>query len=182
MELDPSPSKPPASLIGENHLAELLAAASRTPPGCFVEVGVYRGGSAWRLLQLAKEQGRELYLYDTFEGIPCQDPIDNHSIGDFADVNISDVTMRLEGAHVIKGVFPASAVPMPWPIAFAHLDCDQYRSVFESAEYLTSRMAVGGIIWFDDSPCLPGAHQAARELFGDRLQLSSDHGKHYVVI
>lgn len=180
MELDPAQSNAPASLIGENHLAELLAAAEGTPPGCFVEVGVYRGGSAWRLLQLAKRQNRELYLYDTFQGIPCQGPLDRHSMGDFADVDVTEVTLKLAGAHVVQGIFPFSAIPMP-PIALAHLDCDQELSVFESASYLAPHIVPGGVIWFDDSPCLPGARAAACKLFGDRLRMSSDHGKHYVV-
>ena len=181
MEPSPAQNKPPASLIGENHLIELLNAAEASPPGCFVEVGVYRGGSAWRLLQIAKAQGRELYCYDTFTGIPYKGPLDNHSVGDFADVDVSEVTLTLAGAHVIKGVFPWSAVKMP-PIAFVHLDCDQYTAVYDSAQYLQPFVVEGGVIWFDDSPCLPGARQAAQELFGDRLRISSDHGKHYVVI
>lgn len=176
-----SPSNYPPSLVGEQHLAEMILAAADTPQGgCFVEVGVFRGGSAWRLSGLAKQQGRgPCYLYDTFEGIPYKDLIDSHSVGDFSDTNYEHMVALFAADHVVKGIFPDSAIPMP-PIAFAHLDCDQYRSVREASEYLIPRMMEGGVIWFDDTVCLAGAHLAAREIFADRLRLSSEAGKHYV--
>lgn len=184
MEQAASPSSAPRSLIGENHLAELLAMAHGAPPGSFVEVGVYQGGSAWRLLQIARQQGRAMYCYDTFTGIPYKSEGDAHSVWDFADVQIERVIAALEGAIVVPGIFPKSAEGSPplVPVAFAHLDCDQYQSVRESAIYLTPLMASGGVIWFDDSPCIPAAHRAAREIFGEQLRLSSDFGKHYVVM
>jgi hypothetical protein len=63
-------------------------------------------------------------------------------------------------------------------LSFVHLDCDQYRSVKESALYLKDLVVHGGVIWLDDSPCLVGAHRAAREVFGDELLLSRT-SKHY---
>lgn len=180
MELVPKSEGPP-SLVGAQHLSELLEIAALAPPGCFVEVGVYQGGSAWHLLKLARSQGRALYCYDTFTGIPHEDPGDAHHIGDFADVDIEAMCTALEGAIVTRGVFPGSAIQMP-PVAFAHLDCDQYRSVRESAQYLLPRMAKGGVIWFDDSPCIPAAARAVHELFGTQVRLSSDFGKHYTIV
>lgn len=174
-------SEAPPSLVGAQHLAELLSVAELAPKGCFVEVGVYKGGSAWHLLKLAQRQGRALYCYDTFTGIPHEDPGDSHHVGDFSDVDLEVMLHALEGALVTRGVFPGSAVPMP-PVAFAHLDCDQYRSVKESAQFLIPRMVKGGVIWFDDSPCIPAAARAVHELFGQELRLSSDFGKHYAVL
>jgi Macrocin-O-methyltransferase (TylF) len=173
-----SRSSAPFSAVLEADIRRLLAAAAVTPPGAFVEVGVFRGGTAWRLQQLATEQGRELYLYDTFEGIPYQGAKDLHQVGDFSETCYEDVAALLPQAHVVKGIFPDSAIDMP-RVAFAHLDCDQYRSVLESAQYLETLMVPGGVIWFDDSPLLEGARLAAEELFCGRLQLSHG-GKHYV--
>lgn len=170
----------PHSLVGEGTLRELLSAARAAPLGCFVEVGVYKGGTAWHLNQLALEQGRSLYLYDTFTGIPHEDPVDSHHIGDFADTSYKEVRELIPDAFIGRGTFPGSFIRMP-PVAFVHLDCDQYRSVKESVEYLFPRMVPKGVIWFDDSPCLAGAHKAAVELFGEQLQLSET-GKHYVEI
>lgn len=158
----------------------MLEVARATPSGCIVEVGVYKGGTGWFLARLCMDQNRPLFLYDTFTGIPHEDPVDSHHIGDFADTSFETVRALIPRAITIAGVFPRSAVDMP-PIAFVHLDCDQYRSVKESAEYLIPRMVRHGVIWLDDSPALAGANQAARELFGDRLQLSET-GKHFVEI
>jgi hypothetical protein len=132
------------------------------------------------LNQLALDQSRSLYLYDTFTGIPHHDAVDSHHVGDFADTSFEDVCALLPDAFTVKGVFPASAIPMPL-VAFVHLDCDQYRSIRESVQYLLPRMVPKGVIWLDDSPALEGAHKAARELFADRLQLSPT-GKHFVEI
>lgn len=170
----------PHSLVGEETIREMLDCARGTPAGCFVEVGVYKGGTGWFLNQLSLDQHRELYLYDTFTGIPHHDAVDAHHIGDFADTSFEAVRALIPRAITVPGVFPGSAVPMP-PIAFVHLDCDQYRSVKEAAEFLLPRMVSKGVVWFDDSPCLEGAHKAARELFGERLQLSAT-GKHFVEI
>lgn len=162
------------SLIASHTLAEMLDKARDTPPGCIVEVGVYRGGSA---LELAKA-GRPLYLYDTFTGMPFREEGDLHEVGDFGDTSAISVQQLIPSATVIPGIFPASAIPMP-PVAFAHLDCDQYRSVLESAKYLLALMVPGGVMWFDDCSHLPGAMRAARELFGDRVK-EAPCQKHYV--
>lgn len=168
----------PTSLIPPFALEEMVAKAKTAPPGCFVEVGVYQGGSADHLMRVAKAQERQLFLYDTFTGTPCWSIHDSHDIGDFADANFEMIQDEFPEATVVKGIFPASAVAMP-PIAFAHIDCDQYQSVKESAAFLMPLMTHGGIMWFDDSPCLRGADIATKELFGNKRLLSYN-GKHFV--
>lgn len=152
-------TKAPFTLIGADKCLSLATIASKCPPGCFVEVGVYRGGSAWLLSWLAEQQDRELYLYDTFTGIPHKDAVDVHQVGDFADCSYEAVCQAIPYAVVVHGIFPASAVPMP-SVAFAHLDCDQYKSVSESLAYLCPLMVPGGAIVLDDVWCLEGATQA----------------------
>jgi O-methyltransferase len=139
--------------------------SSQAPEGCFVEVGVYQGGTAKVLYRVCEQQGRKLYLYDTFKGIPYKDPIDPHVVGDFSYTDPEYISKMLPKALVREGIFPASAVEMP-PIAFVHLDVDQYRSYKESIEYLKPRMVPGGIMWFDDYGCVPGATAAVDELIG----------------
>jgi Macrocin-O-methyltransferase (TylF) len=170
------------SQVGPETIADLIEFARATPAGAFLEVGVFQGGTAWHLAKLGAEQHRELYLFDTFTGIPYSSPIDSHKVGDFSDVNLPALRAALPGAHILAGIFPEVAwllgLDLP-KIAFAHIDCDQYQAIRESALYLIPVMATGGIMWFDDSPCLGGAMLATRELFGDRLVLSRT-GKHYV--
>lgn len=164
----------PIVLIGEDGCASLCAIAEKCPEGCFVEFGVYQGGSALRLAELAQMQGREIYLYDTFEGIPFKSEIDVHHIGDFADTSYDAVCKLIPYAHVIKGVFPQSIVPMP-KIAFAHIDSDQYDSVKSAIDYLGPLMVDGGVMVFDDVWCLDGATKA---LMDSGLEFSkTDRGK-----
>lgn len=149
----------PIVLIGEDGCQSICAIAAKCPPGCFVEFGVYQGGSARRLAEVAEKQGREIYLYDTFTGIPFKSPIDSHVVGDFRDTSFEDVCKLIPYAKVIKGVFPDSIVPMPG-IAFAHIDSDQYESVKSAIDHLGPLMVRGGVMVFDDVWCLEGATKA----------------------
>lgn len=177
-------NRPLPSLVPQSIIDEMIQKAKATPPGCFVEVGVYKGGTAWHLTRLAAGQDREIFLYDTFTGIPYQGPRDSHKVGDFHDTSYRKVRAALPYATVVKGIFPLSAVDMP-PVAFAHLDCDQYDAVYGAVTYLISRMVPGGIIWFDDTTTLEGAKEALLDLVGENIippaQVSKEN-RHYVVI
>jgi hypothetical protein len=132
-------------------------------------------------LSVAKQQGREMFAYDTFTGIPYKGEHDSHNVGDFSDTSFEEVSRGLEGATVVQGIFPDSAVKMP-PVAFVHLDCDQYQSIKDSLGYLLPRMVEGGIIWFDDYGCLEGANKAVREVFSPECLYGSKTGKVFVRI
>lgn len=160
---------PPTSLIGPGHLDSLCALATTTPPGCFVELGVFEGGSAYRLMEVAREQGRKLYLYDTFEGIPFQGKGDQHTIGEFA-ADLESVKEVIPDAIFVKGIFPYSLVEMD-PIAFVHVDADQYQSILDACHVFPPLMVPGGIMLFDDYGQLEGATKAIDEYFGDRIEL-----------
>lgn len=157
---------PPHSLVDPAVARALCRLATTCPPGCLLEVGVWKGGTAWHLAIAAQEQGRTLYLYDTFTGIPHADPDmgDSHKVGDFSDgTSYAQVQMDIPTAIVVQGVFPESAMDME-PIAFAHLDCDQYRSYRDSIDHILPRMPAGGCIWLDDYDCLAGANRAVDEI------------------
>lgn len=156
----------PPSLVGDDVIDEMALVLAATPKdGCIVEVGVYQGGTLWNLAR--NSGGRPVYGYDTFTGIPYQGPHDQHNVGDFADTSWLEVKMAVPTAWVVKGVFPGSAIHMP-PVAFAHLDCDQYQSIKDSVAYLLPRMMPGGVMWFDDY-CLPSGQRAVDEIFEGRI-------------
>lgn len=161
----------PNPLIGEPTAAWLAGVAWASPEGCFVEIGVYQGGSARFLGEIAKAQGRELFLYDTFTGIPFKDAVDSHQVGDFSDTSAEAVAEAVPHAVIVKGVFPASLVPMP-PVAFCHVDADQYRSVKAACEVLGPLMVKGGVMVFDDYNALEGAKRAVDECFPGRIDHS----------
>ena len=158
------------SLIGDDLLRALATAAAGAPPGAFVEVGVYKGGSAQVLYDIARHQGRELFLYDTFAGMPVSGPLDSHPIGDFADCSVEKIRAAFPSAHVIQGIFPHSIVPMP-PIAFVHADADQYESTLAICEHLYPQLVTGGAILFDDYRGLRGCIEAVDQCFPNRVLL-----------
>jgi O-methyltransferase len=138
------------SLISPDRLSTMQSLAGNTPPGAFIEVGVYQGGSAEVLYVLSREQNRELWLYDTFSGIPFKDEIDSHNVGDFSNGMSFETARRVfPRAIVQRGIFPGELM-LPGNIAFVHLDCDQYRSYRESLDLLLPKISPGGMILCDD--------------------------------
>lgn len=154
------------SLLSPGALDELCELAAASPAGgCLVEVGVYKGGSAWRLAEVARRQNRRLFLYDTFTGIPMQGPLDHHRVGDFGDASADAIRASIPDSVVTVGVFPDSIVPMP-SVAFVHLDCDQHESVTRAIQALLGLLMPGGSMLFDDYKCLEGATRAVEEQLG----------------
>lgn len=169
------------SLLNDDSLRYMAELASACPPGAFVEVGVYQGGSAAVLADVAEQQGRSLYLYDTFTGIPMYEPAngDSHRVGDFSDTSLEAVRALVPKAVILPGLFPDTLVDMG-PIAFAHIDADQYRSVKDSIASLWPQIVPGGAMLFDDYKCLDGATRAVDEAFGYDLPVTKN-GKAYAI-
>lgn len=166
--------------LGEAALNNLMRLASRTT-GTIVEVGVWRGGSAFCLSDL----GRPLYLYDTFTGIPMQGPNDLHVVGDFGDTSYESVCELFKDrphVQVIRGLFPESMVEMG-PIGFAHIDVDQEESARRAVAALSPLMMRGGIMLFDDYMAVkcPGLTAAVDEMFGAYLNINLHSGKAFVL-
>jgi hypothetical protein len=150
----------PQSLLDQSAIADLAYLALTSAKGSFVEVGVYKGGSAAYLYALAPLRGVEVFLYDTFTGIPFCDPAagDTVPVGTFDDTSADAVRRAMPDAHVYEGVFGPDS-PLPHIVGFAHIDCDQYDSVRVAINLLAPRMALGGVMLFDDYE-LTGARRA----------------------
>ena len=117
----------------------------------FVEVGVYRGGTA-RLLAEAIKSDRTLHLYDTFEGMPTVSVEDSfHKTGDFADTSIEAVAKLVAGFKIEfhKGRFPDTAGDLG-NLCMVHVDVDIYESVRDCIGYLWPKIIPGGVMIFDD--------------------------------
>lgn len=156
--------QPPDSLVHPQAIANLCDIARASPPGAFAEFGVYKGGVAWHLAKVARTQGRALHLFDTFTGIPFAGEFDSHKAGDFGDTSLEAVAAAIPDAIFSAGVFPHCVnLPLLPPMAFVHVDCDQYQSVVDAIEVFAPRLVAGGSIVFDDSGCLPAADRAIAE-------------------
>jgi O-methyltransferase len=156
------------SLVAAPQLAAMVRLASDTPPGAFVEIGVYRGGSAYRLYEVALRQNRALHLFDTFEGTPfCVEGLDKHQIGaEFAAPEMPQRIAKLMpfcDLHV--GVYPDTHPAEMPPVAFIHCDCDQYESYCGVILRMWPLVVPGGVLLFDDYPYLEGAKRAVEEHF-----------------
>lgn len=154
----------PYSLYSEHSLAMILALAllARDVEGDFVECGVANGGTAAMLAATLKTQpGKELWLYDTFEGMPeptREDGPDAQSYvgaakGSEATVRevLSKVGFNIHQSRLIRGLFQETfKQTLPDKIALLHIDADWYESVFIALETLVPRVVDGGVIILDD--------------------------------
>ncbi|MEI2703290.1 MAG: TylF/MycF/NovP-related O-methyltransferase [Baekduia sp.] len=159
--------------------------------GSIVECGVWRGGStmiAALTLQSTGDVDRDIYLYDTFEGMsePSEhdrsarlpdlaDTWDDHrgNVADpvFAYAAIEDVRANLatteypaERLHFVQGkVEDTIPETLPGTIALLRLDTDWYESTRHELTHLYPLLAPGGILIIDDYGDWDGARRAVDE-------------------
>ncbi len=111
--------------------------------------------------------------------MPESGPEDVIPIGDHADVCLQTVQALIPSAIFHVGVFPTT-MPDPFePIAFAHIDCDQYRSCLAAIDCFYPLLIVGGIMLFDDYNVTHGVRKAVDERFAN-LHLTRE-GKAYII-
>ena len=126
--------------------------------GDMAEVGVYQGGSAKLICETKKE--KELYLFDTFTGLPELSNDDTHFgkkywyKNQFNNTSVDSIEKLLgkyENVHIIKGVFPESGEEIiNKKFCFVHLDVDLYKSTIDALRFFFPKMVKGGIILIHD--------------------------------
>ena len=167
--------------VGPERLYTLftLARQSLQLPGDLIETGVWKGGTAALFAKLLREHSphaRHLHLFDTFAGMPATHEHDAYyKGGEFADTSLDAVRAKLAGAEFVR--FHAGLIPDTFAgcedlrFAFAHIDLDVYQSIRDGCAFVYPRLAVGGVMVFDDyawSTC-PGARRAVDEFFATRV-------------
>jgi hypothetical protein len=152
--------------------------------GSMAEVGVFKGGTALILNHLKPESN--LYLFDTFEGLPQPSNLDGqHKKGSFkADMNgVKALFAGKPNVKIYKGYFPDS-IPVGFSrrrFSVVHIDVDIYVSVMDCLQYFYSKMVKGGIMILDDYTAIscPGAKKAADDFCADKrekVQIISNDG------
>jgi hypothetical protein len=161
-------------------------------PGSIVECGVWRGGSMMLVAKTLIECGdtsRDLYLYDTFEGMPPPAKADQDCFGQPAAArlraeetakaesgvwaissleevkrNMASVGYPEEKLHFVSGKVE-STIPacIPDGIAILRLDTDWYESTAHELTHLYPRLASGGALIIDDYGYWQGARKAVDE-------------------
>ena len=133
--------------------------------------------AALTLLRLDDAE-RELYLYDTFAGMPPPSEVDvdyagrtmypgaNHVSADEVRHALRSTGYDEDRVHLVAGrvedTLPGQA---PERIACLRLDTDWYESSRWELEHLYPRLATGGILIVDDYGHFQGARQAIDEYF-----------------
>ncbi len=175
-------------------LDDLQRLAKLSPEGDWVELGVYKGGSA---LLLSKLKGdRVLYLADSFEGLP--EPGDNDTKPDGSKKKKGDITGTLEEVQellkdetnivYIKGWIVDDVryfAQFPEEITLMHVDVDYEQPYRDTLKHLYPRMKKGSIIVFDDYGHFKGAKMAVDDFIaetGEELHITEGTSQAYVIV
>ncbi len=162
--------------------------------GAIVECGVWKGGSMMLMIETLKlfnDLQRDIYLYDTFEGMPQPDAVDKKASGISAfekwkqnqrsnynewcyspleevKNNINTTAYPTMYLHFIKGKVE-DTIPhvIPEKIALLRLDTDWYSSTKHELVHLFPNLEKGGVIIIDDYGSWQGARKAVDEYLSE---------------
>lgn len=159
--------------------------------GDIVECGVWKGGSMMAIAETLLSSGdtsRNLYLFDTFEGMtpPTDNDVDISGVSAESLLERSDkmkdesvwccaslevVKSAVNGTgypsnkiHFVKGMVEQTIPDFAPPkIALLRLDTDWYESTKHEMEHLFPRLSKGGVLIIDDYGHWQGARKAVDE-------------------
>jgi O-methyltransferase len=159
--------------------------------GDIVECGVWRGGSTMAAIDTLIKAGdmtRQVYLYDTFEGMSepteydkvftgttagellnsteKEDPTSVWCFSALEEVqkNVGSLKYPLELVHYVKGkVEETIPATLPGKIALLRLDTDWFESTAHELKHLYPLLVPGGVIIIDDYGHWEGARKAVDE-------------------
>lgn len=189
----------PFTMTSLERIAALVHAIEYTVknsiPGVFVECGVWKGGSSMAAALTYLELGKtdvDLFLFDTFAGMPPPGDKDFHSAtgrtasellsksAEADDITarapIEEVRRNLESTkyptrhlHFIKGMVEET-IPLHAPdqISVLRLDTDWYSSTKHELMHLYPRLAKHGVLIIDDYGHWAGARKAVDEYFEEQ--------------
>ncbi len=164
----------------ENLYRRVLDANRLELPGVIVECGCWHGGSGAIMgaACLDSKHPRELWLFDSFQGLPPPGDKDGQYEHDFfydgwckGDTDkvrqiFRRVGVPLDWLKIVPGWFQDTLPRVPIEqIAVLHVDADWYESVKLVLETLYGRVVPGGFVVIDDYHVWPGCKQAVDEFF-----------------
>jgi O-methyltransferase len=158
--------------------------------GDFVECGVWRGGSMMAIALTLIDEGvydRDLYLFDTFDGMSAPTDKDRAAGGisaaemlaatpkesgelwclaglDEVKANLASTGYPDDRIHYVRGrVEETLPCPNPSQISLLRLDTDWYESTLHELNHLYPRLRAGGVLVIDDYGDWEGAREAVDE-------------------
>lgn len=169
----------------------------RNIPGAIIECGVWRGGSTLSMIKMLQHLGvddRDVYLYDTFEGMPAPGEADTSPFEqsaletwnetpdgtkpwkwamdpeiygiDFIRKVMADTGYPADRIHLVQGTVETT-IPgtLPEKAAIVRLDTDWYESTLHELVHFYPRMSPGAVLIIDDFGHWDGARRAVEEFF-----------------
>lgn len=158
-------------------------------PGAIVECGVYRGGCmmAASLTLQRFGQTRDMYLFDTFEGMPPAQEVDYNfkgqqaqdmakEIDDWAMASLDEVKANLAKVNcdesqlnfVVGKVEDTLPEHAPDSIAVLRLDTDWYSSTYHELVHLYPQLSRGGVLVIDDYGHWNGCREAVDQFIKEQ--------------
>ena len=175
----------PYTMLGIQRLRTLRRFAEQIDQegisGNVVECGSYNGGSAAIMAQVAaaSPRGRQIYLFDSFEGLPPATEQDGERAKAYTGLCCGAMDKVREVLHALQ--VPAERVTLVkgWfdqtlpqadvgRIALLHLDTDWYESLRVCLENLYDRVEPGGFVVLDDYGYWEGCRRAWHEFEASR--------------
>ena len=152
---------------GQWTYGRLYRARCRKLAGDVAEFGVGLGGMSIFLGRLAQRDGKRLWSFDSFEGLPPPDPEQDNryfQTGDYGLHPARNTSLRArfdalvartdlkDTIRVRQGFFEETLPRLPKRsrLSFVHIDADLYSSVLTVLEHVYDRVVDGGVIAIDD--------------------------------
>jgi hypothetical protein len=154
--------------------------------GAIVECGVWNGGSSALMAAadgqslLAGQSPREMWLFDSFAGLPEPNDEDGERIRNAyfkgwcsaSPLNVEtihrELGLPLERVHIVRGWFdatlPKTAIDIE-SIAILHIDADWYDSVKIVLDSFYDKVVEGGFVVLDDYRRWIGCEKAVSDFF-----------------
>ncbi len=196
-EIDMINSSLPFTMTGPLRTISLIRAVEyiiiNKIPGDFVECGVWKGGSMMLLAKTLLKHGinnRDLYLYDTFEGMSEPTDLDisfddkkaenllkleidakqnGYNVWCYSTLeevkeNMISTGYNADNIHLYKGKVEET-IPgkIPQKIALLRLDTDWYESTLHELKYLYPLLTQKGVLIIDDYGQWMGQRKAVDE-------------------
>lgn len=143
------------------NLWDIVSQTMKLPPGNYLEVGVWKGGTSAIIAEQLRRQQSEhtLFSCDTFQGVVKASNKDNYYKGgehaDCSEKSVRDLMSKLNlNKHVklLTGIFPDATGHEieQHKFRFCHIDVDVYQSAHDIVTWLWDKLLPGGFIVYDD--------------------------------
>ena len=139
--------------------ASYAATATALPSTTLVECGVCDGLTAYFAMRAAQRAGAyRAFLYDAWEGMKTEYLLtsEQHAAGSYSYLSIENTQRNLAPFNgqttFVKGFIPESfaTCDIPAQVGWLHIDLNSALPTKAALEVLFDRIAVGGVILFDD--------------------------------